>query len=70
MSVEILKEVINHTHEKRGLSVSYISDCDIIVPDYKPDILNILEVTAFEQIDEKNISKDYVTVSGTINYNI
>ena len=70
MSVEILKEVINHTHEKRGLSVSYISDCDIIVPDYKPDILNILEVTAFEQIDEKNISRDYVTVSGTINYNI
>lgn len=70
MSVEILKDVINHTHEKLGSVVSYISDCDVIVPDYKPDIMNILEVTAYEQINDKNVSRDYVTVSGTINYNI
>lgn len=70
MSVEIIKQVVNHTHEKQSSALSYISDCDIIVPDYKPDMINILKVSAKEQIDEKSISKDYVTVSGKIDYSI
>lgn len=69
MSVEMNKENLNYTFDNR-VKVRYISDCDIIVPDTKPDIKSILEVSAKEQINEKSFSGGYVTITGVVNYNI
>ncbi len=69
MSVEMNREDLNYTYDN-CVKVRYISDCDIIVPDTKPDIKSILEVSAKEQINEKSVSRDYITVTGVVNYNI
>ncbi len=69
MSVEMNREDLNYTYDN-CVKVRYISDCDIIVPDTKPDIKNILEVSAKEQINEKSVSGGYITVTGVVNYNI
>ncbi|MBQ7900977.1 MAG: DUF3794 domain-containing protein [Clostridia bacterium] len=70
MAIEISRESLNFTQDKCSRQIQYISDCDIIVPDSKPDVLKVLEVQATEQINEKSISRDYITLSGVINHNI
>ena len=70
MSIEISRESLDYTCDKCGRQLQYISDCDIIVPDSKPDVLKILEVQAVEQINEKSISRDYINISGNVCYNI
>lgn len=70
MSIELNKQQINITEDKCNASVKAITESDIIVPDSKADCLRILEVDALPNLIEKHISKDYITLSGSVVYTI
>ncbi len=41
-------------------------DCDVIVPDIKPDILKILDVSGFVSVKEKSVRSGKVYIQGTV----
>lgn len=45
-------------------------ECDIIVPDYMPDVLKILRVDATPRINSTLCQKDVITVEGAVELNI
>ena len=70
MLTELNKQEISITEDKCNARVKNISESDIIVPDSKTDCIRILEVDATPCVSEKHISKDYITLSGNLAYNI
>lgn len=70
MSIELNMEQLSITEDKCPTNTRIINEADIIVPDSKPDAVRVLEADAVPQINEKYISRDYLTLSGTINYRI
>lgn len=70
MSIELNMEQLSITKDKCPSKTRIINEADIIVPDSKPDAVRVLEADAVPQINEKYISRDYLTLSGTINYRI
>lgn len=45
-------------------------ECDVIVPDVKPDILKILEVDGYISVSEKIIRQGKVFIQGTVNMTV
>ncbi len=70
MALEISSENIQIYKPAQTSKVKGVIDTDIIVPDSKPDVLNILQVNAISSVNEKFIQKDAITVSGFIDYTI
>lgn len=70
MSIELNKQEISITDDKCNASVKAITESDIIVPDSKSDCIAILEVDPMPVISEKYASKDYITLTGSLNYRI
>lgn len=70
MSFEFEKETLKIYEPLKAANVKAVVDTDIIVPDTKPDVLNILEVNAVPFIQEKYIQSDRISVSGIVDYNI
>ena len=68
MSFELETESITICEPIKTANVKAVIDTDIIVPDTKPDVLNILQVNALSSITEKNIQKDSVSVRGYVDY--
>ncbi len=70
MSFELEKENIRIYQPLKAANVKTVVDTDIIVPDTKPDVLNILDVSAISSIEEKKIKSDKISVSGNVQYNV
>ena len=70
MSFELETESIRIYEPLKAANVKAVIDTDIIVPDTKPDVLNILQVNALSSISEKYIQKDSISVSGFIDYTV
>ncbi len=70
MSLELDTLNIQINEPLKAANVRTVVDTDIIVPDFKPDVLSILQVNAISSVTEKYIQKDHVTVSGVIDYTI
>ena len=70
MSIELKMENMGITRDNCASNIRTILDSDVIVPDTKPDAIKILGVDATAFVGDKYISKDYITIAGTINYKI
>ncbi len=49
---------------------SFGAECDVIIPDSKPDILKVLQLSAMPRMTSCETKSGRVTVTGTITYNI
>lgn len=70
MSFELETESIRIYEPIKTANVKTVIDTDIIVPDTKPDVLNILQVNALSSITEKRLQKDAVSVMGYVDYTV
>jgi len=70
MSFDTEKEILQVYEPSKRASAKCIVDADIIVPDTKPDVFNVLEVSAVASINEKYVQKEKICVSGVVDYNI
>lgn len=70
MSLELDTLNIQINEPLKAANIRTVVDTDVIVPDSKPDVLNVLQVNAISSVTEKYIQKDHVTVSGVIDYTI
>jgi len=70
MSLELNSELIQISKPLKIAKVKSIIDTDIIVPDSKPDVLNVLQVNATASVMEKYLQKDVISVSGNIDYTV
>ncbi len=70
MSVEIERKIIKTHRTLTAGGTQTTMDTDIIVPDIKPDVKNVLQVEVLPHIREKHIQKDYITLTGNVDYNI
>lgn len=70
MPFELETENIMIYEPLKAANVKAVVDTDIIVPDTKPDVLNILQVNALSSIQEKSIQNDRIAVTGTIDYTV
>lgn len=48
----------------------FTAECDVIVPDSKPDILKILQLSARPRISNREMKNGRITVTGTVSFNI
>ena len=70
MSVKLKKE---HLHLSRIICSRYCqttAECDVIVPDVKPDVLKVLRVSSDAFITQKTLQTDKVFIQGIIRLNI
>lgn len=70
MSVELEKKVFETYHSLKASNTSLTSDADIIVPDFKPDVDKVLSAEILPMISDKKVQKDYITLSGNLDYRI
>lgn len=68
MSFELETEKIQIHKSIKTAKLKTVVNSDVIVPDSKPDILNVLQVNAVSVISDKHIQKDNVLLSGHVNY--
>lgn len=70
MSVELGKETVRVSQVIGENSTQTVVENDIIVPDTKPDIENIMVLDGDVLVDKTECMQDKVVISGTINYKI
>lgn len=70
MSVELEKKIIETYRTLKASNTQLTPDADIIVPDSKPDVGEVVLADVLPMINEKRVQKDYITVSGNIDYRI
>ena len=70
MSVKLQTENIKLSETVNAQYTRTTVDCDIIVPDVKPDLLKILRVNSNAAIIEKEVLTDKVQMKGTIRIDI
>lgn len=70
MSFELNTQNIQINESIKSANIRTVVDTDVIVPDSKPDVLNVLQINALSSVTEKYIQKDHITVSGMIDYTI
>jgi len=70
MSVELEKKIIETYRTLKASSTQLTPDADIIVPDSKPDVGSVIAADVLPMICEKRVQKDYITVSGNLDYRI
>ena len=70
MSVEIEKKFIKTFGTIAPQNCSTLIESDIIVPDYQPDVKKVLISQVLPMVCEKRIQKDFITLSGNMDYSI
>ena len=70
MSFDLEKESVSVYEPLKAANLKTVVNADIIVPDTKPDVINILEVNALPTIREKYVQKDKICVSGMLVYTV
>ncbi len=70
MSVKLKKEHMRLSQVICSRDCQTTTECDIIVPDVKPDVLKVLRVSSESVITQKNIQNDKVYVQGIIRIDI
>ena len=70
MTIDLSKERVNLNELKMSTSSTIMVDGDVIVPDIKPDIREILLAEAFASINSKEVSGGKLNVSGQVRINI
>ncbi|MBE7030555.1 MAG: DUF3794 domain-containing protein [Ruminococcaceae bacterium] len=70
MVIDLQREHIQWSEKLAGNVAEAVVDADIIVPDIKPDVADVLQVDATAFVGESYVQKDHVTVSGSVSYQI
>ena len=70
MSIELKKEVFRLSEAPFCASAQVFCEADIIVPDIKPDIANILDVAATPVITGRSIANESVSLEGYVDNSI
>lgn len=70
MAVELIRKPVTVEGMTRKESVQVIKERDIIVPDGKPDMQNVVQLDGTVTIDQIDVSQDKVMYRGKINVNI
>ncbi len=70
MTIDLSKERVNLNELKMSTSSTIMVDGDVIVPDIKPDIREILLAEAFASVNSKEVSGGKLNVSGQVRINI
>ncbi len=70
MSVKLHKEHIKLSRVIFSRCCQTTADCDIIVPDIKPDVLKVLRVSSDAVITQKSVQTDKIHLQGIVNLNI
>lgn len=70
MPIKLKKEHIRLSEVLCSQYCRTTAESDIIVPDIKPDISKVLQITGNISVTQKNIQTDYVYIQGVIRLNI
>ena len=70
MSVEIEKKIIKTFGTIEPSNHTATIESDIIVPDYQPDVKKVLISQVLPMVCEKRVQKDFITLSGNMDYSI
>lgn len=70
MSFELEKESLRFCEPLKEDNTKLILNTDVIIPDTKPDVLNILDVSALASVDEKQVQNNKINLSGKAYYTI
>ncbi len=70
MSVELVRKPVTLEGMTKKESVQVIKERDIIVPDGKPDMQNIVQLDGVVDLEQIDVSQDKVMYRGKINVNI
>ncbi len=70
MSVELEKKIIKTHRTLNAMGTQATMDNDIIVPDTQPDVKTVLQAEILPMICEKHIQRDYIILSGNVDYSI
>ncbi len=70
MSVELEKKIIKTHRTLTAMGTQATMDNDIIVPDTQPDVKSVLQAEVLPMICEKHVQKDYITLTGNVDYSI
>lgn len=70
MAVELVRKPVTLESMTRKESVQVIKERDIIVPDGKPDMQNVVQLDSTVVMDQIDVSQDKVMYRGKINVNI
>lgn len=70
MGINVINNELTVCSAVCHLKNDFTTECDIIVPDTKPDIARILQVSARARITGSETQNDRVIISGTVNFNI
>ncbi|WP_054742078.1 DUF3794 and LysM peptidoglycan-binding domain-containing protein [Cellulosilyticum ruminicola] len=70
MAVELVRKPVTLESMTRKESVQVIKERDIIVPDGKPDMQNVVQLDSSVVMDQIDVSQDKVMYRGKINVNI
>lgn len=70
MAMELVKDSILLNNKAQNASTQLILEGDIIVPDSKPDIANILRVNGTVVIDEQSVQDERISFQGTLKLSI
>ncbi|MBR2476788.1 MAG: DUF3794 domain-containing protein [Clostridia bacterium] len=70
MSVELEKTIIKTCYSLPAMGTQITLDNDIIVPDSQPDVKTVLQAEILPMICEKHVQKDYIIITGNVDYSI
>jgi len=70
MPIEIKKTVAQINRRIAGCQPQVLVECDVIVPDAKPDVLKVIQVDATAVIVQKDVQQGRVVINGRIDFKI
>lgn len=68
--LEISKNSLNLNSSYEKIENCFTSSGDIIIPDSKPDVQNVLYVDVIPIIDDTAINSDQLTITGNVEFNV
>lgn len=70
MAMELVREPLRIKRIIGEESLQFSVQGDLIIPDSKPDLLNVLSVDSSITVNEREITADKVVLGGVVNFNI
>lgn len=70
MSFELEKASLKICESLKETNSKLIMNTDVIIPDTKPDVLNVLDVSALSSVEEKQVQDNKINISGKVHYTI
>lgn len=68
--LEMSKNCLNLNSSYEKITNCFTSSGDIIIPDSKPDVKNILYVDVIPVIDDSTINSEQLTITGNVEFNV